>query len=104
MTLTGEEKKKYQREYMKKKRSNITDGSNISIESNITDGSNIKVEGLTYPDILYKLTDKVKWRPALEKICHAFKCSHHPDYAHDVMVGVYGVDIATACELLEVTG
>jgi len=61
-------------------------------------------EGITsYPDIIDKLTDSF-WRPRLEKICHAFKSSHHPDYAHDVTVGVYGVDLGTACDLLEVTG
>ena len=87
MGLTGEEKKKYQREYMKRKRSNKTEG--------------ITGQGLTsYPDIVDKLTDPV-WRGRLEKICHAFKGSHHPSYVQDVWLGDY--NLSKVCELLEVT-
>ena len=91
MTLTGEEKKKYQREYMKKKRSNIG--------SNKTDTTG---RGLTVSqDMLDKLTDPV-WRGKSEKICHAFQASHHPSYMQDVWLGDY--NLSQVCELLEVTG
>lgn len=90
--LRGEAKKKYQREYMKKQRSNS--------EPKITDGSNIKTEGLTHPDIMDKLTDLV-WRDKLEKICHAFKVSHHPSYNEDVWLG--DTNLSIACDYLECT-
>jgi len=54
------------------------------------------------PDIIDKLTDSF-WRPRLEKICHAFNASHHPDYAHDVTLGVYGQNFSIVCDLLECT-
>ena len=99
MGLTGEEKKKYQREYMKKKRSNKPEG--------LTGGSNM--ESLTCPDIIDKLTDKA-YRVKLEKICHAFKVSHHPSYASDVWLGVTedivvagSTNLSVACDYLEVT-
>ena len=96
--LKGEAKKQYQKGYMKSKRSNkgsnITDGSNIPIESNNT-------EGLTsYPDIIDKLTDKI-WRPRLGKLQTAFEASHHPSYAHDVMLGYTFLD--DVFKLLECT-
>ena len=75
--LTGEAKKQYQRDYMKKKRSNM--------------------EGLTYPDILDKLTDPF-WRGRLEKICLSFKGSH---YAKDVWLG--DTNMSTVCDWLECT-
>lgn len=83
--LKGEAKKKYQREYMKKQRSNS--------EPKITDGSNI-------PDIMDKLTDPF-WRGRLEKICHAFKVSHQPSYSEMCWLG--DTNLSTACDYLEVT-
>ena len=84
--LKGEAKKKYQREYMKKQRSNIEPTG---------------AEGLTsYPDILDKLTDKV-WRAKMEKICLSFRTSHHPDYINDVWLGDF--NMSQVCELLECT-
>ena len=94
MRKNKEERKEYHREYMRKKRQGLTEGFNKTPE---------KEEGLTsYPDILYKLTDKVKWRPALEKICQSFKVSHHPDYIYDCTLGFN--NLGKVCELLEVTG
>jgi len=58
-------------------------------------------KGVTYPDILYKLTDKKFWRPRLEAICQSFQSSHHPEYAKDVTLG--GIDLLTIGDLLEVT-
>jgi len=61
-------------------------------------------EGITYPDIIDKLTDS-KWRSRLEKICLAFKESHNPKYAEDVYLGIsapcYPMD--EVCNLLEAT-
>jgi len=96
--LKGEAKKQYQKGYMKSKRSNkgsnITDGSNIPIESNIMEGSNT-------PDIIDKLTNPF-WRGRLEKICLSFQNSHHPSYMKDVWLG--DTNLSTACDWLECTG
>ena len=121
MGLTGEAKKKYQREYMKRKRSNI--GSNT--RSNILEGSNMEgltsdttkdiegflkaegvtegvtlTEGVTYPDILDKLTDP-RWRENLEKVCAAFERSNNPSYSKDVWLG--NTNLSIACDWLKCT-
>jgi len=55
--------------------------------------------GLTYPDIIDKLTDKI-WRPRLEKICQSFK-SRNP---HDMQVCWLGdTNLSTVCDWLECT-
>ena len=94
MGLTGEEKKTYQRGYMKeyqrKQRSKQVGLNN----SPIIDGSK------QIPDIIDKLTDKV-WRGKLERICAAFKGSHNPHYVHDVWMGK--INLSTVCELVECT-
>jgi hypothetical protein len=58
--------------------------------------------GVTYPGIIDILTDR-KQRTGLEKIVQAFKESHHPEYAADVYVGVYGPTVLEAGDLLECT-
>lgn len=58
-------------------------------------------QGVTYPDIIDKLTDPV-WRPKLEKICNAFQSSHHPSYSKDVRLG--DTNLSTVCDWLECTG
>lgn len=59
----------------------------------------LKAEGVTYPDIIDKLTDPI-WRPRLEKICSAFKARN----PHDLQVCWLGnTNLSTVCELLEVT-
>ena len=88
--LKSEAKKHYQREYMKKRRSNK--GSNIlPLE---TDGSNT-------PDIILKLIDPF-WRGRLAKICDAFEHSHNPRYKEEVWLGE--TNLSTACDYLECTG
>ena len=57
-------------------------------------------EGVTYPDILDKLTDPV-WRGRLERICNAFGSSHHPSYMKDVWLG--GTNLSTVCDWRECT-
>ena len=57
-------------------------------------------EGVTYPDILDKLTDPW-WRDKLERICAAFKSSHYPPYVQDVWLG--DANLSTACDWLTVT-
>lgn len=54
-------------------------------------------EGITYPDILDKLTNPF-WRDRLEKICLAFKSS---PYIKDVWLG--DTNLSTACDWLECT-
>ena len=54
-------------------------------------------QGVTYPDILDKLTDPV-WRDRLAKICAAFKSSHYPGYVSDVWIGE--TNLAVACDWL----
>ena len=56
-----------------------------------------------YPHILDKLTDPV-WRKRLEKLCLAFKESHHPKYNEDVFFCEDGFPLNVACDWLEVTG
>ena len=56
-----------------------------------------------YPHILDKLTDPV-WRKRLEKLCLAFKNSHHPKYNEDVFFCEDGFPLNVACDWLEVTG
>ena len=87
MGLTKEQKKDYQRDYMRKKRSNK--GSNI-------EGSN-KV-GLTYPHIIDKLTDPA-WRAHLEKVCEGF--SRREDLKACTYLG--GVPLTIVCDWLECT-
>ena len=87
MGLTKEQKKDYQRDYMRKKRSNK--GSNI-------EGSN-KV-GLTYPHIIDKLTDPA-WRAHLEKVCEGF--ARREDLKACTYLG--GVPLTIVCDWLECT-
>jgi hypothetical protein len=62
-----------------------------------------KCEGMTeYPGIIYVLTDR-KQRSTLGKVVQAFKDSHHPEYAADVYVGVFGPSVLEAGDLLECT-
>lgn len=69
-------------------------------------GMTEKGEGMTaYPDILNKLTDSF-WRERLGKVCRAFKESHYPKYANEVLLGVPPAGsyrLSKVCELLEVT-
>ena len=58
------------------------------------------MEGVTYSDILDKLTDPF-WRGRLEKICHAFKVSHQPAYSEMCWLG--DTNLSVACDYLEVT-
>lgn len=87
MGLTGEKKKQYQRDYMRKKRATIS--PYITAEP--------KSVGLIYPDILDKLTNPF-WRSRLEKICASFKSSR---YASDVWLG--DTNLGTVCDWLECT-
>ena len=57
-------------------------------------------QGITYPDIIDKLTDPV-WRDRLGRICQAFKNSHHPGYVQDVWLG--DSNLSTVCDWLECT-
>ena len=52
------------------------------------------------PDIIDKLTNPF-WRGRLEKLHAAFEASHHPSYAHDVMLG--DAFLSDVCELLDCT-
>ena len=90
MPLDKEAKKEYQREYMKKKRSNK--GSNI-------DGSN--KEGLTldvtqYPAILHALAD-IQTRAKLRAICQSLS-QHH--VLKEVNYGVSGPPMDIVSEYL----
>ena len=58
-------------------------------------------EGVTYPDIIDKLTNPF-WRPRIEKICSAFQHSHHPAYSQAVWLG--DTNLSTACDWLWCTG
>lgn len=59
------------------------------------------MEGITYPDIIHKLTDPY-WRKHLEKVCPAFKASSNPSYSKDVWLG--DTNLSTVCDWLECTG
>jgi len=83
-----------------RERKGITEGITPSV--GITEGITPQDSTKVYPDILDKLTNPV-WRGRLEKICHTFQTSHHPSYACDVTLGVYGVDLGIACDWLEIT-
>jgi len=72
-------------------------------EKGITEGitkQGITSEGITCPDIIDKLTDPF-WRGRLEKVCLAFKSSHHPSYSQDVWLG--DTNLSTVCDYLECT-
>lgn len=86
MALKGSNKTEYQREYMRRKRSNR--------ESS-------KIMGLTekYPHILYALTDHR--RPMLEFISHDL---NRKGLGGKVWYGVGGPDFELIGELLECTG
>ena len=56
--------------------------------------------GVTYPDLLDKLTNPW-WRDRLGKICAAFRASHHPEYVQDVWLGE--ANLSVACDWLSVT-
>ncbi len=89
MPLTGKDKAKYQKEYMKTKRSNkgLTD-----------DGSNSK--GLTeYPAIIHALADPIK-RKKLEKITQSLKDFNQEK---NTRYGVAGPSFDVIGELLEAT-
>ena len=57
-------------------------------------------EGVTYPNILDKLTDPV-WRDRLSRLQAAFEHSHHPDYASACWLG--DCNLSLAFDLLECT-
>ena len=75
------------RKAVHKHRQGITEG--------ITSG-----EGITYPNIIDKLTDPI-WRPRLEKICNAFQSSHHSSFAEMCWLG--DTNLSLACDWLECT-
>jgi len=89
MPLTGSNKKDYQREYMKLKRSNKVEG--------LTPGSNKE-----YPAIIYALTDPVK-RKKLEKITQSLKIHKQAENVYYGYLGLGGVPFDVVGDLLEAT-
>ena len=98
--------KEKQREAVKKAvqkhRQGITIGEDVAQKVRVREivSKGITQQGITYPDIIDKLTDE-SWRPRLEKICHAFKVSHHPDYSEMCWLG--DNNLSVACDYLEAT-
>jgi len=101
MTLTGDAKKGYQRNYMKAKRSNkaeTIDGRSNTHEikkerSNITPVHNLT--GLS------NLISDPEKRKKLQAIIESFKTSHNPDYAQDVRLGPCGPTLYEIGKLYE---
>ena len=116
-TKQRESNKKSAQKYRNKLNVNqgMTEGMTENVTSSGTTVENIErfqesegvVNGTTptnYPDILDKLVDPV-WRERLEKICLAFKESHHPKYIEEVcFLDDQGTPLNIACDWLEVTG
>ena len=70
-------------------------------QKGVTDiGEGVTIEGITYPDIIDKLTDPF-WRTRLEKICNAFQSSHHSSFAEMCWLG--DTNLSLACDWLECT-
>ena len=96
MGLTKQQKKDYQREYMRRRRSNKGLTERPGIPVGLTEEEHMTV----YPDILDKLTNPV-WRDRLSKLQVAFDASHHPDYASACWLG--DCNLSLAFDLLECT-
>jgi len=78
--------------------------SSVGVTSDTTKESFLKAEGVTegvtYPDILDKLTDP-RWRDNLEKVCAAFERSNNPSYNKEVWLG--DARLSIACDWLKCT-
>ena len=88
------------KERMRRMRQGVTKG--VTKTEGVTA---LGAKGVTYPDILNKLTDKT-WRKKLSMLNDAFKTSHNPNYAKDTFLGVifpdrYSLDVVF--DLMECT-
>lgn len=87
MTLKNEAKKEYQREYMRKRRSNKTEPNSeglteIRVDTPISDP-------VTYTG-LARLISTPQGKKKLDQILGAFNDSSHPEYMQDVRLGIFG--------------
>lgn len=95
----------------------VTEGEGVTsspTSEGVTGKEGVTLKALQYPGIVDILTDP-KQRAGLEKVCRAFKESHHPEYAADVYVGMdtydtplgeainFGVTVLEAGDLLDCT-
>ena len=104
MGLTGEAKREFQREYMRRRRAGLTTGSNKDgglTETSTSEGLTSDVgsnTGLTpsMESLMDKLTD-AKWRANLESVCSTMRdvdkeCTYLGD-----------IPLTTVCDLVECT-
>ena len=92
-----EKRKQASKERMQRMRQGVTLGVTkegvTSMGVTKTEGvTALKGQGVTYPDILDKLTDKT-WRKKLGMLNDAFKTSHNPHYAKEVWLGDLPLDV-----------
>ena len=104
-----EAERERQRRYREKQKG-VTKGEGVTSSEGVTSDTTKDIEGflkaegvtegVTYPDILDKLTDPC-WRDNLEKVCAAFERSNNPSYSKDVWLG--DANLSIACDWLKCT-
>ena len=90
-----EQERAASKERMQRMRQGVTKG--VTKTEGVTA---LGAKGVTYPDIIDKLTDKT-WRKKLEALHAAFQSSHNPSYAKDVWLGDLPLDVVF--DYLEIT-
>jgi len=96
--LDKEQKKAYQREYMKQKRSNkkgLTKDENVRPN----DQENVRPEELEYSPLMTHLTDTIK-RRKLQAIVDAFANS---PYGKKITFGYHGANLDEVRQMLDLT-
>ena len=96
--LDKEQKRSYQREYMRQKRSNkkgLTKDENVRPN----DQENVRPKELEYNDLMTHLVDPIK-RRKLQAICDAFDGSPH---GKKVTFGYHGANLDEVSQMLDLT-
>ena len=88
--LDKEQKRAYQREYMRQKRSN---------KKGLTKDENVRPKELEYNDLMTHLTDPLK-RKKLQAICDAFDGS---PYGKKITFGYHGANLDEVSQMLDLT-